>query len=60
MLMNEGQKATEALNKLMEITAKMSDTELDGDQLKDAISERINAREELKQILLKAKNNVGR
>ena len=58
--MNEGQKATEALNKLMEIAAKMSDTELDGDQLKDAISERINASEELKQILLKAKNNVGR
>ena len=57
---NEGQKAVEALNKLMEITAKMSDTELDGDQLKDAISERINASEELKQILLKAKNNVGR
>ena len=58
--MNEGQKATEALNKLMEITSKMSDTELDGDQLKEAISERINASEELKQILLKAKNNVGR
>lgn len=57
---NEGQKAVEALNRLMEITAKMSDTELDGDQLKDAISERINASEELKQILLKAKNNVGR
>ncbi len=60
MLMNEGQRATEALNKLMEITAKMSDTELNGDELKDAISERINASEELKQILLKAKNNVGR
>tara|TARA_Y100001973_G_C5189980_1_gene330343 strand:+ start:612 stop:788 length:177 start_codon:yes stop_codon:yes gene_type:complete len=58
--MSEGKKATEALNKLMEIAAKMSDTELDGDQLKDAISERINASEELKQILLKAKNNVGR
>ena len=57
---NEGQKAVEALNRLMEMTAKMSDTELDGDQLKDAISERINASEELKQILLKAKNNVGR
>ena len=57
---NEGQNGVEALNRLMEITAKMSDTELDGDQLKDAISERINASEELKQILLKAKNNVGR
>tara|TARA_B100000427_G_C15500302_1_gene591708 strand:- start:1470 stop:1646 length:177 start_codon:yes stop_codon:yes gene_type:complete len=58
--MSEGQKAVDALNKLMEISAKMSDTELDGDQLKDAISERINASEELKQILLKAKNNVGK
>ena len=58
--MSEGQKAVDALNKLMEISAKMSDTELDGEQLKDAISERINASEELKQILLKAKNNVGK
>ncbi len=58
--MSEGQKAVDALNKLLEVSAKVSDCEVDGAQLKDAISERINASEELKEILLKAKKNVGR
>ena len=57
--MTEGKEAAEALKKLMELSAKMSDTEMDGNQLRDSISERINATEELKQILLKAKKNVS-
>lgn len=58
--MTEGKAAADALKKLMELSAKMSDTEMDGNQLRDSISERINATEELKQILLKAKKNVSK
>tara|TARA_X000000368_G_scaffold11700_1_gene9405 strand:+ start:2367 stop:2579 length:213 start_codon:yes stop_codon:yes gene_type:complete len=52
--MKEADEAARALRKLQELTDKYSDTELDGDELKASIAERINASEELKDILRKA------
>jgi len=50
----EGDEAAKALAKLQELTNKYSTTEMDGDELKQSISERINATEELKTILKNA------
>jgi len=53
---NEGDEAAKALDKLINLTKKYSETELDEDGLRESISERINATNELKDILTKAKN----
>ena len=53
---NEGDEAAKALEKLINLTKKYSETELDEDGLRESISERINATNELKDILTKAKN----
>ena len=53
---NEGDEAAQALEKLINLTKKYSETELDEDGLRESISERINATNELKDILTKAKN----
>jgi flagellar motor switch protein FliG len=50
----EGDEAARALRKLQDLTTKYSTTEMDGDELRQSISERINATEELKEILKKA------
>tara|TARA_B100000902_G_scaffold373874_1_gene402299 strand:+ start:663 stop:875 length:213 start_codon:yes stop_codon:yes gene_type:complete len=50
----EGDEAARALRKLQDLTTKYSTTEMDGDELRQSISERINATEELKDILKKA------
>tara|TARA_B100001079_G_C16305651_1_gene467610 strand:- start:608 stop:817 length:210 start_codon:yes stop_codon:yes gene_type:complete len=52
--MKEADEAARALRKLQELTDKYSSTEMDADQLKASISERINATEELKEIMRKA------
>ena len=52
--MKEADEASRALRKLQELTDKYSSTEMDADQLKASISERINATEELKEIMRKA------
>lgn len=54
--MKEADEAAAALRKLQELTDKYSNTELDADELRASISERINATNELKDILTKAKN----
>ena len=62
--MKEADEAVNALRKLQELTDKYSNTEMDIDQLKASISERINATNELKDIIQKAtdakKRNEGR
>tara|TARA_R100000458_G_C8170953_1_gene171466 strand:- start:282 stop:482 length:201 start_codon:yes stop_codon:yes gene_type:complete len=50
----EADEAARALRKLQELTNKYSNLEMDGDELKQSISERINATEELKDIIAKA------
>ena len=50
----EGDEAARALRKLQELTNKYSTTEMSGDELKQSISERINATEELNDIIKKA------
>ena len=52
--MKEADDAVRALRKLQELTDKYSNTEMDIDQLKASISERINATNELKDIIQKA------
>ena len=62
--MKEADEAVNALRKLQELTDKYSNTEMDADQLRQAISERINASEELKDVMRRAleakKRNEGR
>ena len=62
--MKEADEAVNALRKLQELTDKYSNTEMDADQLKASISERINASEELKDVMRRAleakKRNEGR
>ena len=52
--MKEADEAARALRKLQELTDKYSSTEMDADQLKQSISERINASEELKDVMRRA------
>ena len=52
--MNEADEAARALRKLQELTNKYSNLEMDADALNQSISERINATEELKDIIAKA------
>jgi len=52
--MKEADEAARALRRLQELTDKYSNTEMDIDELKASISERVNASEELKSILKKA------
>jgi|TARA_B100001996_G_scaffold378026_1_gene361519 chaperonin cofactor prefoldin len=61
--MKEADEAARALRKLQELTNKYSDMELDADGLKQSIKDRVNATEELKEIIRKAteakrKNNI--
>ena len=62
--MKEADEAADALRKLQELTDKYSNTEMDAEQLKQSISERINASEELKDVMRRAleakKRNEGR
>ena len=62
--MKEADEAANALRKLQELTDKYSNTEMDADQLRQSISERINASEELKDVMRRAleakKRNEGR
>ena len=62
--MKEADEAVNALRKLQEFTDKYSNTEMDAEQLKQSISERINASEELKVVMRRAleakKRNEGR
>jgi len=62
--MKEADEAVNALRKLQELTDKYSNTEMDAEQLKQSISERINASEELKDVMRRAleakKRNEGR
>ena len=62
--MKEADEAVNALRKLQEVTDKYSNTEMDADQLRQSISERINASEELKDVMRRAleakKRNEGR
>tara|TARA_R100001082_G_scaffold24400_1_gene11928 strand:- start:873 stop:1061 length:189 start_codon:yes stop_codon:yes gene_type:complete len=62
--MKEADEAVNALRKLQELTDKYSNTEMDADQLRQSISERINATEELKDVMRRAleakKRNEGR
>jgi len=62
--MKEADEAVNALRKLQELTDKYSNTELNADELKTSISERINATEELKDVMKRAleakKRNEGR
>lgn len=51
---NEGDEAAKALDKLINLTKKYSETELDEDGLRESISERINATNDLKDIIQKA------
>ena len=55
--MKEADEAARALRKLQELTDKYSNTEMDVDELKASISERVNASEELKSIL-KIRHNL--
>ena len=52
--MKEADEAAKALRKLQAVTDKYSSTEMDADQLKASISERIQASEELKEVMRKA------
>jgi len=52
--MKEADEAVRALRKLQELTDKYSNTEMNADELKTSISERINATNELKDIIQKA------
>ena len=52
--MKEADEAAAALRKLQETAAKYADIELGPDELTASIAERINASEELKDILRKA------
>ena len=52
--MKEADEAVNALRKLQELTDKYSNTEMDADQLRQSISERINASEELKDVMRRA------
>ena len=61
--MKEADEAARALRNLQELTNKYSDMELDADGLKQSIKDRVNATEELKEIIRKAteakrKNNI--
>tara|TARA_Y100001970_G_scaffold93320_1_gene117653 strand:- start:1379 stop:1567 length:189 start_codon:yes stop_codon:yes gene_type:complete len=62
--MKEADEAVNALRKLQELTDKYSNTEMDADELRQSISERINASEELKDVMRRAleakKRNEGR
>ena len=62
--MKEADEAVNALRKLQELTDKYSNTEMDAEQLKQSISERIYASEELKDVMRRAleakKRNEGR
>ena len=62
--MKEADEAVNAIRKLQELTDKYSNTEMDADQLRQSISERINASEELKDVMRRAleakKRNEGR
>ena len=62
--MKEADEAVDALRKLQELTDKYSNTEMDADQLRQSKSERINASEELKDVMRRAleakKRNEGR
>ena len=62
--MKEADEAVNALRKLQELNDKYSNTEMDAEQLKQSISERINASEELKDVMRRAleakKRNEGR
>ena len=62
--MNEADEAARALRKLQELTNKYSNLEMDADELNQSISERINATEELKDVMRRAleakKRNEGR
>ena len=51
----EGDAASKALERIVELTNAMSGGTLGVDDLENNISERINASEELKEILTKAK-----
>lgn len=52
--MKEADEAANALRKLQELTDKYSNTEMDADELRQSISERINASEELKDVMRRA------
>ena len=52
--MKEADEAVNALRKLQELTDKYSNTEMDADELRQSISERINASEELKDVMRRA------
>ena len=52
--MKEADEAAKALRKLQALTDKYSSTEMDADQLRASISERIQASEELKEVMRKA------
>ena len=52
--MKEADEAVNALRKLQELTDKYSNTEMDADQLKASISERIQASEDLKDVMRRA------
>ncbi len=54
---SQGEDAAKALQKLIDMSNKYSSMEMDGDQLKESISERIEATTELKELLLKAQEN---
>ena len=62
--MKEADEAVNALRKLQELTDKYSNTQMDADQLRQSISERINGSEELKDVMRRAleakKRNEGR
>ena len=52
--MKEADEAVNALRKLQELTDKYSNTEMDADQLRQSISERIQASEDLKDVMRRA------
>ena len=52
--MKEADEAANALRKLQELTDKYSNTEMDADQLRQSISERIQASEDLKDVMRRA------
>ena len=52
--MKEADEAVDALRKLQELTDKYSNTELNADELRTSISERINATEEFKDVMRRA------
>tara|TARA_B100000902_G_scaffold166238_1_gene161128 strand:+ start:600 stop:794 length:195 start_codon:yes stop_codon:yes gene_type:complete len=52
--MKEADEAAKALARLQELTDKYSNTEMDADQLRQSISERIQASEDLKDVMRRA------